>query len=92
MKPMHTITKDVSVGIWNNEEYIARIYKDKVIVVSPYVKWINDSGNLDYRKESIRDQKTVDRIIKELDDDCEDTAWEIIGSYLQDTYLAASGF
>lgn len=92
MKPLYTITKDVSVGIWNNEEYVARIYKDKIIVVSPYVRWINNSGNLDYRKESIRDQKTVDRIIQELSDDCEDTAWEIIGNYLDDTYLSASGF
>lgn len=92
MKPLSTITKDVSVGIWENEEYVARIYKDKIIVVSPYVRWIDNSGNLDYRRESIRDQKTVDRIIKELDDDCEDTAWQIIGIYLDDTYLSASGF
>ena len=92
MKPLSTITKNVSVGIWDNEEYVARIYKDKIIVVSPYVRWINNSGNLDYRKESIRDQKTVDRIIKELDDDCEDTAWEIIGNYFDDTYLSASVF
>lgn len=92
MKPMYTITKDVSVGIWNNEKYVARIYKDKVIVVSPYVRWVNNSGNLDYRKESIRDQKTVDRIIQELNDDCEDTAWGVIGNHLDDTYLSTLGF
>lgn len=91
MKPMHTITKDVQVGIYDSE-YVARIYKDKVIVITPYVKWVGNTGGYAESKESIRDQKTVDRIIKELDDDCEDTAWEVIGNYLQDTYLAASGF
>jgi len=91
MKQMHTITKDVQVGIYDSE-YVARIYKDKVIVTIPYVKWVGNTGGYAESKESIRDQKTVDSITKELDDDCEDTAWEIIGNYLQDTYLAASGF
>lgn len=88
MKPMHTITKDVQVGIYDSE-YVARIYKDKVIVTIPYVKWVGNTGGYAESKESIRAQKTVDRIIKELADGCEDTAFEIIGNYLQDTYLAA---
>ena len=86
-KPIYTISKDVSVGIWNNAQYVARIYTDKVIVVSPYVRWRNNSGSLDYKKESIRKQELVDKIIKELQDDCADTAWEIIGMYLSDSYL-----
>lgn len=90
MKPIHTITKNVNVGIYD-AEYVARIYKDKVIVVSPYIKWVGNTGGYSESKESIRDQKTVDRIIKELNNDCEDTAWGIIGNKLQDTFLAASG-
>ena len=88
---MHTITKDVQVGIYDSE-YIARIYKDRVIVITPCVKWVGNTGGYAESKESIRGQETVDRIIKELDDDREETAWEIIGNYLQDAYLAESGF
>lgn len=91
MKPLNTLIKDVKVGIYD-AEYTARIYKDKVIVVSPYVKWVGNTGGYAEQKESIRCQKTVDKIIKELNDVCEDTAWEIIGNYLNDTYLSASGF
>ena len=90
MKPIHTITKNVNVGIYD-AEYVARIYKDKVIVVSPYIKWVGNTEGYSESKKSIRDQKTVDRIIKELNNGCEDTAWGIIGNQLQDTFLAASG-
>lgn len=90
-KPIYTISKDVQVGIYDSE-YVARIYNDKVIVTIPYVKWVGNTGGYAESKQSIRDQKVVDKIINELSDDCEDTAWGIIGDYLQDTYLAASGF
>ena len=40
-----TIYKDVSIGIWDNCQYIARIYKDKIIIISPCVKWAGNTGN-----------------------------------------------
>ena len=78
MKPIYTIKKDISVGIWNNKEMIARIYSDKIIVESPYVKWVNNSGSLGVSKNSIRNQKIIDRILIEMKDDCEYEAWELI--------------
>ena len=86
MKPIHKITKDVQVGIYNSG-YIARIYKDKIIVVSPYVKWVGNTGVYAEAKKSIRDQKIVDKIIAAINDECEDTVWAVIGNYLQDNYL-----
>lgn len=69
---------NISVGIWNNEEMIARIYSDKIIVENPYIKWINNSGNLGISKNSIRNQKIIDRILIEMKDGCEDKAWDLI--------------
>ena len=75
MTPAHTITKDVQVGIYENCEYVARIYKDKIIVVSPYVKWVGNTGGYAEAKEAIRDQKVVDAVLADMADDCEDSAW-----------------
>lgn len=91
MKPMHKMIKDVQVGIYDSE-YVARIYKDKIILTIPYVKWEGNTGGYAESKESIRDPKIVNRVLSELNDDCEDSAWEIIGNYLQDPYLAAPYF
>lgn len=89
MKATRVIYKDVKVGIFDSE-YIARIYKDKIIVTFPYVKWVGNTGGYAEYKQSIRDQKTFDRIVKELNDGCETTAWKIIGNYFDDAYLEAS--
>lgn len=88
MKPMHTITKDVSVGIYNSE-YTARIYKDKIIVVSPYVKWVGNTGGYAESKQSIRDQEIIDEILTEMADDCKNAAWGLIGEAIGDPYLDA---
>lgn len=92
MKAINTITKDVSVGIYDNCEYIARIYSDKIIVVSPYVKWVGNSGGYAERKEAIRDQKVIDAVLADMADDCADSAWSKIGRYLDDEYLANANF
>lgn len=89
--PKHTITKDVQVGIYDSE-YVARIYNDKIIVVSPYVKWVGNTGGYAESKQSIRDQATVDKIIKELDDDCEDSAWELIGQAIGNDWLSMAAY
>lgn len=83
----HTITKGVKVGIYDNSEYVARVYADKIIVVSPYIKWVGNTGGYAERKEAIRDQDTVDAIIRDIEDDAEDSAWERIGDAIGDTYL-----
>ncbi len=91
-KPLFTICKDVSVGIYDNCEYIARIYKNKIIVVSPYVKWVGNTGGYAEAKNAIREPKIIEGVLQDLTDDCEDSAWGKIGSALDDDYLAQSGY
>lgn len=90
MKATYTITKDVSVGIYDNCQYVARIYKDKIIVVSPYVKWAGNTGTYAEKKEAIRDPKVIDAVLADMADDCKDSAWAKIGRNLGNDYLAYS--
>lgn len=85
-KPDYTLEKDCKVGIYN-AEYIARVYSDKIIVTTPYVKWVDNSGSYAEKKESIRDQSLIDEVRREIEDDAETTAWQIIGRHLGDEYL-----
>ena len=77
-KLLHTITLDSDVGIWESQTSTARIYNDKIIVGQPYVKWIDNSGNLNFRKVAIRNQKVVDAVLADMADDSEDSAWDQI--------------
>ena len=89
MKPLHTLTQDVKVGIYNGE-YIARIYADKITLVLPRVRWIGNTGGYVERKESIRDVRVVNAVLAEIADDCIDSTWAIIGRAIDDPYLSAS--
>lgn len=89
--PKQIITKDVQVGIYDSA-YVARVYKDKIILITPYVRWIGNTGGYAESKESIRNQKVVDAVIKELNDDCEDSAWGIIGRAVGDEWLSMGGY
>ncbi|MEO8101925.1 MAG: hypothetical protein ABI790_05330 [Betaproteobacteria bacterium] len=91
-KPLHTITRDVQVGIYENCEYIARVYADKIIVLSPYVKWVGNSGGYAEARSAIREPKNITAILADLADDCEDDAWAHIGAALDDDYLANASF
>jgi len=81
MKPKHTITKSIKVGIYDSE-YIAKIYKDKITVVLPYVRWVGNTGSYAESKELIRDRAVVDKISSELANGSEDLAMELILDYL----------
>lgn len=91
-KPKHTITRAVSVGIYDNCEYTARIYADKIIIVSPYVKWVGNSGGYADSKQAIRTPAIVAAVLADLVDGCEDDAWVKIGRALDDEYLANANF
>lgn len=84
----YTLSIDVKVGIWDNCEYVARVYADKIIVVSPYINWSNNSGSLAIKKEAIRNPATVAAVLADLSDDCKDSAWGKIGRAINDDYLA----
>ena len=88
MKPIRTMTKSARVGIYDGE-YTARVYKDKVVVITPTVRWRGNTGTYDTIRTVIRHQPTIDAVIAAPTDD---TAWDEIGLYLQDGYLAAPRF
>jgi hypothetical protein len=88
--PKFTLSLDVQVGIYDNCEYIARVYSDKIIVVSPYIKWVGNTGGYAERKEAIRTPALIAAVLADLDDDCEDSAWAKIGCALGDGYLSLS--
>ena len=87
-RPLHTITMPCKVGIYDNSEYTARVYRDKIIVTSPYVKWVGNTGGYAERKEAIRDQAVVDAVIRDIADDAETSAWRKIGIALNDEWLS----
>ena len=74
-KLLHTLTYDSQVGIWEDQTTTARIYADKIIVESPYVKWIGNTGNLAFRKVAVRNQTAVDFVLAKMAGDDEDAAW-----------------
>jgi hypothetical protein len=85
--PKYTISKDVDVGIYNGT-YVARVYNDKIIVVTPTVRWVENTGTYHEVKEAIRDPDVIRMVLEDLADDCEDDAWRHIGDDLQDGYLS----
>lgn len=90
--PKHTTTRSVSVGIYDNCNYVARVYADKIIVVSPYIKWVGNSGGYAECKNAIRDHAVIASVLADLADDCEDSAWSKIGRSIDDEYLSNTGF
>ena len=73
-KFMHEITSNSKVGIWGNQVFTARIYDDKITVTTPYVKWVNNSVNLAFKKTVIRDQIAVNAVLAYMADDDEYSA------------------
>lgn len=82
-KPINKITKDVRVGIYDTCKDVARIYTDKIIVITPYVKWVGNTGGYAERKAAIRDQGVIAAVRADLADACEESAWAKILDYLQ---------
>ena len=88
---MKIITKDCKVGIYDNCEYVARIYADRIVVTSPYIRWAGNTGGYAERKERITDPATLAAVRADLADDAEDSAWGAIGRALDDEWLAQAG-
>lgn len=90
-KLIKEIVKPVQVGMFENCKYSARIFPDKVIVRTPYIRWIRNSGNLATRLQVITHQGIVNKIIQEAKKESHDSAWAVIGNYLDDPFLEQSG-
>jgi hypothetical protein len=41
------------VGIWENCKQSVKLYEDRAIIKIPYVKWVNNSGSLDWSTERV---------------------------------------
>lgn len=87
---MITLNKPCKVGIYDNCAYVARIYEDRIVVTSPYVRWIGNTGDYAERKERITNSSTLERVHAALVDEAEDTAWAAIGRALNDPYLESA--
>jgi len=84
---MQQITKAVQVGIYENSSYVATVYANKIILTIPYVKWVGNSGNYAERKVALRDHELITKVIADLADGAEDSAWSKIGRAVQDDRL-----
>lgn len=86
-KLLYTLEDTVDVGIYENCDKIAKIYDDKILLTIPEVKWTDNTGSYNETKVSIRDKKVIAAVIKEMEDECEDSAWNLINEeyiYLED--------
>jgi len=54
-------TIDVTTGIYDTE-YTMRDYGGKITITAPFVRWVNNSGSLDFRKTTVTNAKTMDVI------------------------------
>jgi hypothetical protein len=89
--PAYTLIKAVKIGIWDNSQYVARVYADKIILVSPYVKWVGSTGGYAERRLAIRDMVVVSAVLLDIEDGAEDSAWAIIGRAINDEFLMHAG-
>jgi len=87
---MQQITKAVKVGIYENSSYVATVYANKIILTIPYVRWIGNSGNYAERKVALRDHELIAKVIADLADGAEDSAWAKIGRAVQDDHISMS--
>ena len=56
-KPIKTEI-DCTCGIWDTTLTI-RDYGDKIVVTNPYVKWVNNNGNLSFEKTTLTSEKAL---------------------------------
>ena len=82
------IYSDVAVELYDRCRYVARIYTDRIIVTTPYVKWVGNTGVYAEKKEAIRDRETIAAVLADLSDDAEKSAWRRIAVSLHDHWLA----
>jgi len=77
VKPLKTLTKDARVGIYDSE-FVARVYSNMIVVISPYVKWVGNTGGYAEYRDTIRDEEIILKVLKSLEDEDEDAAWDYI--------------
>lgn len=73
-KVIATWSDDIKVGIWDNETWTLRLYEDRAVLKYPTVKWINNSGSLDYVSSRItgRIHAALLKVAADQVDDLED--------------------
>jgi len=79
---MKTTTIETTCGIYETETTI-RDYGHKVCVTNPYIKWVNNSGTLDFEKATFKKAEQMTAIRKFSDAECLCAAdGDMIGNYL----------
>lgn len=80
---MKKITRDISVGIYDNCTDIARIYPDRTVATLAGVRWVGNTGGYHEYKYRIAGDAHK-RILAAMADDAVETAWEIIYEATED--------
>lgn len=82
MKAKMTITRETSVGIYDNCRDIARIYPDRTVATLAGVRWVGNTGA--YHEYRYRlDGEPHRKILVAMADDAQALAWEIIVSAMR---------
>ena len=71
-KLLHTITRAANVGDFGRQTATAQVYDDKIRVVMPCQKWIDDGLNLYLNEFTIEDDQIIKYVLWELEDYYED--------------------
>jgi len=72
---MKTITKLVTVGIWDNCTATLRVYDDRTVATIPEVRWVGNTGG--YHEGKYRITGDYHReIVACLADGAEESAWQ----------------
>jgi hypothetical protein len=82
---MKTISNEISVGIYDHCQQIARIYHDRTVATLPYVKWVGNTGGYAERKIRITGA-AHEEILLAAEDGATDTAWEVINAVADGGY------
>ncbi len=85
---MKTSTISANVGIYDTE-YTIRDYGSKIVVTAPIIRWIDNSGSLDFWKKTVTHPKTM-QVIRSMAERGEyvnlDPTCETLDGILSDDY------
>jgi len=89
---MKTLRKPCKVGIYDWAEYTARIYPDRIVLTTPYVRWVGNTGSYAESKERLMDPELLARVSALLADDAIERAWGTIGRAAGDEWLMLADY
>lgn len=78
---MKKSTIDVKCGIYDTE-YTIRDYGSKIVVTSPYIKWVNNNGGLSFAKTTLTNHQSLALVRKMVENDETIAEVNTVGGFL----------